>query len=595
MLKQSDIYLRPFLEKSLKDLFGHENAQLDIPLQKTRTDFPGDVTYVVFALTRVLKKPPQIIGEELGKALLQCCDGIQAYNVVQGFLNLEMKDAYWLELFKQPFQTPTYGDATADEKGELLIEYSSPNTNKPLHLGHLRNNFLGNAISNIKSVAGNRVVKMQIINDRGIHICKSMVAWKRAGNGETPDTAGLKGDKLVGKYYVLFDQSYKQEVQELMEKGLSKPDAEQQAGILQEAKQMLVLWEEKDPGVLALWKTMNGWVYDGFDSTYSRMGIDFDRVYFESNTYLRGRDEVLKGLKKGLFYKKEDGSIWVDLTDEGLDHKLLLRSDGTSVYVTQDIGTAAIRFEEYPNMKGMVYTVGNEQEYHFNVLFAVLKKLGYSWADKLQHLSYGMVDLPSGKMKSREGTVVDADDLMDEMKTTASRLTKELGKLEGMQQAEKDRLYEMIGQAALKYFLIKVDPKKRMLFNPEESIDFNGNTGPFIQYTHARIKSVLRKYGKEPEWPDGLLSLTPEEKSIVKVILELPAIIQEAAMQLNPGILANYTYEMVKVYNQFYQSVPILKVDENQVQNWRIILSKVTARTIKHCMALLGMQVPERM
>jgi len=476
-----------------------------------------------------------------------------------------------------------------------MVEYSSPNTNKPLHLGHLRNNFLGYSVAELLKADGHSVEKVQIINDRGIHICKSMLAWQKFGNGETPESAAVKGDKLVGKYYVEFDKVYKQQIAALVVTGVEKELAEKQAEILVEAQEMLLKWERKDPEVYALWKKMNGWVYNGFEDTYKTMGVDFDKLYYESDTYLVGKKEVLNGLERGVFYKKEDGSVWVDLTEDGLDHKLLLRADGTSVYMTQDIGTAILRFKDFPGLSGIVYTVGNEQEYHFKVLFLILEKLGFEWAKNCSHLAYGMVDLPSGKMKSREGTVVDADDLMAEMKQTASEITQELGKLEGLSESGRNHLFHIIGQASLKYFLLKVDPMKRMMFNPEESIDFNGNTGPFIQYTHARIQSVLRKRGNIVSETKPLLKLSKIEKEIVQAILNYPAVISEAASNLSPALVANYIYDLVKAFNHFYQTTPILKADNPSVLDFRIALSAKVAEITKSGMALLGVEVPDKM
>ena len=476
-----------------------------------------------------------------------------------------------------------------------MVEYSSPNTNKPLHLGHLRNNFLGYSVAEVLKADGHVVDKAQVINDRGIHICKSMLAWQKFGDGETPESTGMKGDKLVGKYYVEFDKVYKQQIAMLVKQGMDKEVAAKAAPIIVEAQQMLIKWEQKDPEVYALWEKMNGWVYAGFDETYKTMGVDFDKLYYESETYLIGKQEVLKGLERGIFYQKEDDSIWVDLTDHGLDQKILLRADGTSVYMTQDIGTAILRFKDFPKLSRIVYTVGNEQEYHFKVLFVILEKLGFDWAKNCTHLAYGMVDLPTGKMKSREGTVVDADDLMDEMEQISAGITSELGKLEGMSEKEQKHLFHIIGQASLKYYLLKVDPLKRMMFNPEESIDFNGNTGPFIQYTHARIQSVLRKYGEGVSQVKTNLELSKIEKEIVQSILTYPTIINEAANNLSPALVANYVYDLVKAFNNFYQTTPILKVDDQAVLEFRIALSNMVARVVKSGMALMGIEVPDKM
>lgn len=593
--EEINIVLVPVIQQAIHDLYKCSIESDQIQIQNTRSEFEGDFTLVVFPLVKLLRKSPQQVAEAIGERLLEKSEYISQYNVVKGFLNLEIKKGYWLSGFYEAFVNPNYGILQTREKGQLMVEYSSPNTNKPLHLGHLRNNFLGYAVSQILSASGHEVIRTQIINDRGIHICKSMVAWLKTGQGETPDSTGLKGDKLVGKYYVEFERLYQNDIKILLSNGMDKAQAEQKAPIMLAAKEMLVKWEQKDPEVIKLWKTMNEWVYAGFDETYATMGVHFDQLYYESETYLKGRDEVLKGLKNGVFYQKEDGSVWVDLTDEGLDHKLLLRADGTSVYVTQDIGTAILRFSDNPNLTGLIYTVGNEQEYHFNVLFKILKKLGYPWADQLVHLSYGMVDLPSGKMKSREGTVVDADDLMMEMKETAGQITKELGKLDGMTTDEQNHLFHSIGQASLKYYLLKVDPKKRMLFDPVESIDFNGNTGPFIQYTYARIQSVLRKYGKAVEPLDHGVEMQAIEKDIIKTILDFPSVVQEASEQMSPALIANYSYLLVKSYNTFYQSLPILKVDDSSIQAFRIALSELTGRVVKISMGLLGIELPDKM
>ena len=584
----------PEIKNAILQLYGKEPEDQLIQLQSTRKDFEGDITLVVFPLLRLIGRPPEKAADEIGEYLTQRVPVIERFNVVKGFLNLVISDEYWLGRFNDALDK-SYGVALPGSKPELMVEYSSPNTNKPLHLGHLRNNFLGYAVSEILKAAGHKVDKVQIINDRGIHICKSMVAWQKFGNGETPESSGLKGDKLVGKYYVEFDKVYKKQIAELVAAGMEEEEAAAKAPILLEAQEMLVKWEQKDPAVYQLWKTMNGWVYKGFDETYRKMGVDFDKLYYESETYLVGKEEVLKGLERGIFYRKDDGSVWVDLTDHGLDHKLLLRADGTSVYMTQDIGTAILRFHDFPELSGIIYTVGNEQEYHFKVLFLILEKLGFEWAKNCSHLAYGMVDLPSGKMKSREGTVVDADDLMDEMEQKAAEVTRELGKLEGMNEKEKEHLFHIIGLAALKYFLLKVDPMKRMLFNPAESIDLNGNTGPFIQYTHARIRSVLRKYGKKPEEVDAGIILQPVEKEIIKSALLFPEIIKEAAADLSPARIANYVYDLVKAYNYFYQTIPILKVDDGKVLNFRIALSERVAYITRKGMALLGIEVPDKM
>ncbi len=574
--------------------FGKAPVDSQLQFQKTRKDFEGDLTLVVFPLLKLVGKGPEEAGAFFGEQLVDAVEEVVGFNVVKGFLNLSLSDEHWFKAISIANQDDNYGFAAAPSGKTILVEYSSPNTNKPLHLGHLRNNFLGYSVSEILKANGHEVKKVQIINDRGIHICKSMVAWQKFGDGETPESSGLKGDHLVGKYYVEFDKAYKKEIEELIDQGVSKEEAEQQAPILEEAKQMLVKWESEDPEALQLWKQMNGWVYDGFAATYQRMGVDFDKLYYESDTYILGRDIVLKGLEEGLFFKKEDGSVWVDLSEDGLDEKLLLRKDGTSVYMTQDIGTAILRYQDFPSTNGMIYTVGNEQDYHFKVLFLILKKLGYDWANHCYHLSYGMVDLPTGKMKSREGTVVDADDLMDEMHQQARASTDELGKLEDASEEDKKELSEMIGLAALKYFLLKVDPKKRMMFDPEESIDFQGHTGPFIQYTHARIRSLLRKHGQDPVMPERV-EILPEEKEVIKLLVDYPAVIREAGEQYSPAMIANYTYELVKSFNQFYQAVPVLKEPDADKLNWRLTLSQLTAEVIRSSMQLLGIQVPERM
>ena len=581
--------------EAVKELYGKDVEENKIQLQNTRKDFDGDITLVVFPLAGIIRKSPEMGANEIGEYLLQHVEEIVGFNVVKGFLNLVISDNYWLNNFNKVLNEQHFGFAKSGSKSQIMVEYSSPNTNKPLHLGHLRNNFLGYSVAEILKADGHAVEKVQIINDRGIHICKSMLAWQKFGNGETPESTQMKGDKLVGKYYVEFDKVYKQQIADLVASGVEKKLAEKQAEILVEAQQMLLKWEQKDPEVYALWEKMNSWVYRGFEETYKTMGVDFDKLYYESNTYLVGKNEVLKGLDSGVFYKKEDGSVWVDLTDHGLDHKLLLRADGTSVYMTQDIGTAILRFKDFPGLEGIVYTVGNEQEYHFKVLFIILEKLGFEWAKNCSHLAYGMVDLPSGKMKSREGTVVDADDLMHEMEHTAAEITSELGKLEGMTESEQNHLFHIIGQASLKYYLLKVDPMKRMMFNPEESIDFNGNTGPFIQYTHARIQSVLRKFGKQVNRINAELNLSPIEKEIVQAILAYPTLIGEAAKNLSPALVANYVYDLVKAFNHFYQTTPILKVDEQEVLEFRIALSAKVSEVVKSGMGLLGIEVPNKM
>jgi arginyl-tRNA synthetase len=573
--------------------------QVEIPtveFQATRKDFEGDITVVVFPLLRYKKGNPAQIGEDLGNYLVDHVQEIKAFNVVKGFLNLVIDDSFYLNFFNDIFTNPAYGHVSEGNEA-VMVEYSSPNTNKPLHLGHVRNNLLGYSVAEILKASGKKVYKTQIINDRGIHICKSMLAWKKYGNGETPESSGLKGDKLVGNYYVKFDQEYKKEIAELIATGISEEDAKKQAPSLVEAQAMLLKWEAGDEETVALWKMMNGWVYDGFEVTYKNMGVDFDTLYYESDTYLLGKDIIEEGLLNGVFFKKEDGSVWCDLTEDGLDQKLVLRSDGTAVYMTQDIGTAIQRVKDYTDISGMVYTVGNEQEYHFKVLFLILKKLGFSWAEQLYHLSYGMVDLPSGKMKSREGTVVDADDLMIEMASTAKAISQELGKLEGYSDAEKEELYSIIGMGALKYFLLKVDPRKRILFDPKESVDFQGNTGPFIQYTYARIQSILRKANFDYSNIQGGLEmeLHIKEKELIKQLEIYPEVVQQAAANYSPAVIANYTYDLVKEFNSFYQNVSILGEENETKKIFRVQLSNKVADTIKSAFSLLGIQVPQRM
>jgi len=565
-----------------------------VEFQATRKEFPGDITVVIFPMLRFIKGNPVQIGETIGNYLVEHVAEVKAFNVVKGFLNIEISDAYYIHFFNGIKDDKTYGFVSpkAEEKA-VMVEYSSPNTNKPLHLGHVRNNLLGYSVAEILKASGKNVYKTQIINDRGIHICKSMLAWERFGNGETPESTGLKGDKLVGNYYVKFDQEYKKEIQDLISKGSSEDDAKKQAPILVEAQNMLLKWEAGDEDVVALWKKMNGWVYEGFAESYKNLGVDFDTLYYESNTYLLGKEFVAEGLKSGVFQKEEDGSVWCDLTEDGLDKKIVQRADGTAVYMTQDIGTAIQRIKDYPDVGGMVYTVGNEQDYHFQVLFLILKKLGFEWAKNLYHLSYGMVDLPSGKMKSREGTVVDADDLINDMASTAKEISEELGKLDGYSSEEKKELYKMIGLGALKYYVLKVDPKKRILFDPKESIDFQGNTGPFIQYTYARIQSILRKANLK----DGVsvTSLHPKEKELIKQIQLFPEVVQNAADNHSPALIANYTYDLVKEFNSFYQNVSILGADNDSEKALRVQLSHVVANTIKNSFGLLGIHVPERM
>ena len=587
--------LATHVKDAVKKIYDVEIDNLEF--QPTRKDFEGDITLVTFPMLKTLKTNPVKLGEEIGNYLTENVAEVSGFNVVKGFLNIVLSDAYFLDFFSEMKDRKDFGilPAAEDAKG-IMVEYSSPNTNKPLHLGHIRNILLGFSVAEILSAAGNKAYKTQIINDRGIHICKSMLAWERFGNGETPESAGIKGDKLVGNYYVKFDQEYKKEISELIErKGISEEAAKAEAPILVEAKQMLLKWEAGDPEVVALWEKMNQWVYDGFEKTYDALGVDFDKNYYESDTYLLGKDVVNQGLEKGVFYKKEDGSVWIDLTDEGLDEKIVLRSDGTAVYMTQDIGTAIQRVKDF-DISGMVYTVGNEQDYHFKVLFLILKKLGFDWADYLYHLSYGMVDLPSGKMKSREGTVVDADDLIAEMTETARNISEELGKLDGYTEVEKEELYRIIGLGALKYYILKVDPKKRILFNPEESVDFQGNTGPFIQYTYARIQSIIRKADFDFKKPveDGY-KFHEKERSLIKQLQLYPETIQLAAENHSPALIANYTYELVKEFNSFYQNVTILGTEDVTEKTLRVQLANSVGNVIKSSFSLLGIQVPERM
>lgn len=582
--------------ESIQSLFGAELTVDQLQWQQTRKDFEGDITLVVFPLLRASNKSPEQTAEAIGNYLKENASPVTDFNVVKGFLNLIINSSFWLEFLKENASQANFGYKTAKSKSKVMVEYSSPNTNKPLHLGHLRNNFLGHSIANILEAEGHEVFKVQIINDRGIHICKSMLAWEKFGKGETPESSGLKGDHLVGKYYVIFDQKYKEEINQLMMQGMEEETAKKEAPLMKEAQQMLKKWEDGDAEVRALWEKMNGWVYDGFASTYLRMGVDFDKLYYESDTFLIGKEKVLEHEQNGLLYRKEDGSLWIDLSAEGLDDKLLLRADGTSVYMTQDIGTAIIREEEF-GCENYYYVVGNEQDYHFKVLAIVLQKMGFDWAKGIEHLSYGMVDLPSGKMKSREGTVVDADDLMEEMKTTAEKISEDLGKLEGLNTAEKDELYEMIGMGALKYFILKVDPKKQMLFDPKESVDFNGNTGPFIQYTHARIQSILRKAGKgNCNAIDLNDSIDSEDRELLKSLHLFPQVLSEAAAQKSPALIANYAYELVKTFNYFYQNTtPILKEESKAVKNRRLCLCEMVGQTLRNAMGLIGVQLPEQM
>ena len=581
------------IQKAVKQLF---DVSIDrVEFQITRKEFEGDVTMVIFPLLKVIKGNPIEIGTKIGDYLVENVDKVIRFNVVSGFLNIVVSDAYYLSFFNEIKDNPNFGfvSASSNEKA-IMVEYSSPNTNKPLHLGHVRNNLLGYSVAEIIKASGKKVYKTQIINDRGIHICKSMLAWQKFGNGQTPESAGLKGDKLVGNFYVKFDQEYKAQIADLISQGKTEDEAKKSAPIIVEAQQMLLDWEAGKPEVIQLWKTMNQWVYDGFAQTYKNLGVNFDSYYYESNTYLLGKEVVQLGLEKGIFEKDADGSVWIDLTPDGLDRKIVLRSDGTAVYMTQDIGTAIQRVKDFPDVGGMVYTVGNEQDYHFKVLFLILKKLGFDWAESLFHLSYGMVELPSGKMKSREGTVVDADDLMEEMIATAGKISTDLGKLEGYSSEEKSKLFNTIGLGALKYYILKVDPKKQILFNPEESVDFAGNTGPFIQYTYARIQSILRKADFDLNVAADL-ELHPKEKELLKQIELFPEVIQNAAHNHSPALIANYTYELVKEYNSFYQSVSILGEEDLKKKTFRVQLSKKVSETIKAAFNLLGIEVPERM
>lgn len=579
------------VKQAIRQLY---NTSLEtVEFQATRKEFDGDITIVIFPMLRLVKGNPVEIGNAIGAYLEESIIEIKSYNVVKGFLNLVLSDAYFLNFFNEVSDFSKFGIIKGNQN-TVMVEYSSPNTNKPLHLGHVRNILLGYSVAEILKASGKKAYKTQIINDRGIHICKSMLAWKIYGSGETPKTSGLKGDKLVGNYYVKFDQEYKKEVSQLIEAGFSENEAKLKAPSLVKAQEMLRKWEAGDKEVVSLWKMMNEWVYDGFNKTYDSIGVDFDTLYYESNTYLLGKEVIKEGLEKEVFFQKEDGSIWCDLTEDGLDEKIVQRSDGTAVYMTQDIGTAIERAKDYPDTTGMIYTVGNEQDYHFKVLFLILKKLGYQWADHLYHLSYGMVDLPSGKMKSREGTVVDADDLISNMAKTAKKISEELGKIDDFSEKEKEYLYHTIGLGALKYYILKVDPKKRILFNPEESVDFQGNTGPFIQYTYARIQSILRR-GELSIKPSDLKILHPKEKELIKQLQLFPETIQQAGVQYSPALIANYTYELVKSFNSFYQNVPILGANFEKEKSFRIQLSRAVSDVIKTAFGLLGIDVPERM
>jgi arginyl-tRNA synthetase len=579
--------------RAVKTLYQTDLNQADLALQQTRKDFEGQVTIVTFPFTRFSRKSPEQTGTEIGEFLKEELAEVSGYNVIKGFLNISIADSYWIERLYGHILSIDFAVFNPNGK-KVMVEYSSPNTNKPLHLGHIRNNLLGYSVAEILKANGYEVIKANLVNDRGIHICKSMLAWQKFGNGETPESTGEKGDHLVGKYYVLFDKEYKRQINELTAAGQTEEEAKKNAPVIIEAQEMLQKWEAGDPEVISLWKTMNSWVYAGFNETYRKLGVDFDQFYYESNTYLLGKDIVEEGLSKGVFFQKADGSVWIDLTADGLDQKLVRRSDGTSVYMTQDLGTAQLKYDDY-QMDSSLYVVGNEQDYHFKVLFLILQKLGKSWAKGLFHLSYGMVDLPSGKMKSREGTVVDADDLMDEMKQTAREYTEAQGKVKELSDEEKEHLYEIIGMAALKYFLLKVDPKKRLLFDPKESVEFEGNTGPFIQYTHARIKSVLSRAGQIEENNVGVTNLVPEERELILALNQYPEVIGEAAQNYSPAIIANYVYEVAKLYNKFYHECPILQAETEVTKQFRLQLSVAAARVISKAMLLLGIDVPERM
>lgn len=586
------------IKKVVEGIAHMYSAEVDVKqvqIQKTRKEFDGDLTVVVFPFLRASKKGPEQTAEDLGAFIKEYVTEVEDYNVVKGFLNFSISKEYWVDVFNTISSTNSFG-SHADSGETVMVEYCSPNTNKPLHLGHLRNNFLGYSVANILKANGHKVVKTQIINDRGIHICKSMIAWQKFGNNETPESSGLKGDHLVGKYYVEFDKVYKAEIEVLVNAGMEKPEAEKEAPILKEAKAMLLKWEDGDAEIRALWAKMNQWVYDGFDVSFKTMGVDFDELYYESDTYLLGKDMVAEGLEKKEFYQKEDGSVWADLSDTKLDDKILLRSDGTSVYMTQDIGTAIERYKKHPDLSGMIYTVGNEQNHHFKVLFTILQKLGYKWADGCYHLSYGMIELPDGKMKSREGTVVDADDLMEMIVADAKEMTQERGHLDGMSEDEREKLYSLIGLGGLKYFLLKVDPKKGMVFNPAESIDLNGNTGPFIQYAHARIQSLLTKaesLGHTKLYDN--VEINAKEQELIKLINDYPAAIREAGKLYSPAIIANYIYELVKEFNNFYQTVDILREEDAQKLAFRLCLSEMVGEVIKSSMLLLGVNVPNKM
>ncbi len=583
--------------EAIKSLWGADVDIKQVSWQKTRREFEGDFTLVVFPFLRTSKLSPEITATQIGQYLTENVDIVTKFNVIKGFLNLVISEAYWLGFFVEKSADENFGIITEKSGKPVVVEYSSPNTNKPLHLGHIRNNLLGYSLAKILEANGKNAVKVNLVNDRGIHICKSMLAWLKWGNGETPETSGLKGDHLVGKYYVLFDKHYKAEIAELVRNGMDEEDAEKGASLMMEAQEMLVKWENRNREVIGVWEMMNGWVYAGFDVTYRNLGVDFDKIYHESDTYLLGRELVEEGLKAGAFYRKENGSVWCDLTAEGLDEKLLLRADGTSVYITQDLGTAQLRQDEF-DPEQLIYVVGNEQNYHFDVLKKVLKKMGREWAEQIFHLSYGMVELPHGRMKSREGTVVDADDLLNEMHLTAKKTTEDLGKTDNFSEAEKEYLYRIIGLGALKYYILKVDPKKNMLFNPEESIDFNGNTGPFIQYTHARVRSLFRKAADrniQLNEASESVALLPKERALLRLLYEFPAVIAEAGQNFSPALVANYAYELAKEFNQYYQEVPILRENNPELISFRLNLSGFTGKVLKTAMGLLGIEVPDRM
>ena len=594
-MSKIEIHIQELASKGIKELFDAELRPDEVQVQNTRKEFEGEFTIVVFPFVKMAKKSPEDTGNALGQYMVDNADEIESYSVVKGFLNLKFKSDYWIDRLSQMLNKNRYGFRDKESKGLVMVEYSSPNTNKPLHLGHLRNIFLGYSVSKILEAYGHQVKRVQIINDRGIHICKSMLAWQKFGNGETPRSTSLKGDHFVGKYYIIFNDKYKEQIADLREKGKSREEAEDQAPLIREAREMLKKWEAKDPQVYQMWETMNEWVYDGFNRTYERMGVNFDKLYYESNTWSVGKKIALEAVKEGVFYKEADGSVWVDLTDDGLDKKLILRKDGTAVYMTQDIGTAILRYRDFPELTKLVYTVGNEQEYHFKVLFKILEKLGHTWAKDCYHLSYGMVELPEGKMKSREGTVVDADEIMETMVHSAEEITSELGKLDDMQKAEKRKLFEDIGLAALKYFLLRVDPKKNMLFDPKESIDFNGHTGPFIQYSYARIQSVLRNYGSIPMYFERDFEINDHERTLQHKIYQYPDIIESAAQEYNPALLANYIYDLAKDFAAFYQNHSILQADTEKVKEYRAGLAAATGRVIESGMELLGISVPNRM